>query len=424
MLSGNQQGIRAFPQHHLPFVDHSRAPPPVHSKPEAANFPTTIYSFNEDTQLFQAPSHYPDAPKDMWYQVPEKEPEPPKLKQIFPWESRAPKPTRVFAQPQPDPIPPREIEPELEGASVSPNDTDATSTGAVSSENAPAASPVPTADPWAAFESRTNAWDEMPEIERYVRAFNQARRGKVQVLHHTPSQRSPRGSTSPAESEKRRASLKLTDFPSEIERPSLPVTPAPIRRPSFWGDDQDETGDLPLADGVPKQEDWVRGSSSHPRLAFPSFAPPLSLHVHHLRRTFFWRCQHCGKQNPVTKLEELQRRQSEVMLSPTEDDEPGEAIHDIPERQMPESASVEAVVEATEKAMSPTKMIKMPKPILKEPKFELGQEPDSGSGPRPGTEEEDTSPTQLRPGFNPITAVGEAASESKASASRLEVAAL
>jgi hypothetical protein len=51
--------------------------------------------------------------------------------------------------------------------------------------------------------------------------------------------------------------MKLTDFPSELERPSLPVTPAPIRRPSFWGEERDADGELPAAEGVPSQEDWV-----------------------------------------------------------------------------------------------------------------------------------------------------------------------
>jgi hypothetical protein len=55
----------------------------------------------------------------------------------------------------------------------------------------------------------------------------------------------------------RRHSMKLTDFPTELERPSLPVTPAPIRRPSFWGEERDEDGELPAAEGVPSQEDWV-----------------------------------------------------------------------------------------------------------------------------------------------------------------------
>ena len=73
----------------------------------------------------------------------------------------------------------------------------------------------------------------------------------------------------PTAQEDRRPSFKLTDFPTEVERPSLPVTPAPIRRPSFWGEERDES-QLPAADGVPKQEDWVRQFSFS-----PSFHPPI-----------------------------------------------------------------------------------------------------------------------------------------------------
>lgn len=175
----------------------SRAPPPTDSKPEAANFPTTIYDFNKSSDLFQPPSSYPQAPKDMWYQVPKHEPQPQKLKQIFPWESKAPKPTRVFPQAKAPSPPPTEYEPHA----TAPADQEyvttpstATDTSDATEESAP--TPVaPPIDPWAAFESRTNAWDDMPEIERYVQAFSQARKGKLQVLHHTPSQYSPRGST-------------------------------------------------------------------------------------------------------------------------------------------------------------------------------------------------------------------------------------
>ena len=38
----------------------------------------------------------------------------------------------------------------------------------------------------------------------------------------------------------RRESLIITDFPSAVERPSLPVTPAPIRRPTFWGGERND----------------------------------------------------------------------------------------------------------------------------------------------------------------------------------------
>lgn len=86
--------------------------------------------------------------------------------------------------------------------------------------------------------------------------------------------------------------MRLTDFPTEFERPSLPVTPS-ARRPSFWGEERDQEGRLPGAEGVPRQQDW----------------------------------------DPVRKLEELQRRQEEV-LSGGNITEPRE----IPKRDAVESA--------------------------------------------------------------------------------------
>ncbi len=83
--------------------------------------------------------------------------------------------------------------------------------------------------------------------------------------------------------------MRLTDFPTEFERPSLPVTPAPVRRPSFWGAERDAQGDLPAAEGVPDQSEW----------------------------------------DPVSKLAELQRRQSEVLGQG-----PGSPTRAIPDRQM------------------------------------------------------------------------------------------
>lgn len=307
---------------------------------------------SSDTALFTPPTKYPEPPKDMWYEVPEKVPEPPKPKPIFPWEARAPKPTRVFPSPKaPSPEPAPASEPEL--ARI-PSPTDDVSRP---SDETPATPPVGSPIPWAGFLQRTNAWDDVPEIDRYVQAFNQSRKGPIQVLHHV----SPSQTKSP---EKRRPSTKLTDFPSEIERPSLPVTPAPIRRPSFWGEERDEAGELPAAEGVPKQEDWVRRFSSYAQLQFPDLARPL----HNLQGAIvgYWRCQYCGKQNPIAKLEELQRRQSEV-LQKGADFEP----KDVPEREMPESESREAAEKADIKATSPEKAPKAPKPILKEPKIGL-----------------------------------------------------
>ncbi|KIW76054.1 hypothetical protein Z517_10799 [Fonsecaea pedrosoi CBS 271.37] len=353
--------------------DPAREPPPTHSKPEAANFPTTIYDMSSETTLFQPPSHYPEAPKDMWYQVPEKVPEPEKPKPIFPWETRAPKPTRVFPQPrQPSPPPPPPPEPEaivseeVTTPSAATDDTGATEESVTTPPQAPV-------DLWASFQQRSNAWDDMPEIERYVQAISQPRKGKIQVLYNTLGQRSPRntsGATTPTERDRRRPSIKLTDFPTKDERPSLPVTPAPIRRPTFWGEEKDEEGTLPTAEGVPKQAEWVRRFSHYPQPEFPAASHPPS---HDAHRDFYWRCQYCGKQNPITKLEQLQLLQSEALLSPTGPRELAE-VAEPPVRKMPESSTKEEMEKAVISHISPTKVPKPPKPILKPPHFELGQD--------------------------------------------------
>ncbi|KIW27380.1 hypothetical protein, variant 1 [Cladophialophora immunda] len=352
--------------------DPAREPPPAHSKPEASNFPTMVYDMSSETTLFQPPAHYPEAPKDMWYQVPEKAPEAAKPKHIFPWETRAPKPTRVFPQPrQPSPPPPPPPEP----APVVPEEVTtpsaATDVTGVTEESVltPPAAPV---DLWASFQQRSNAWDDMPEIERYVQSISQPRKGKIQVLYNTLGQRSPRntsGSTTPTERDRRRPSIKLTDFPTKDERPSLPVTPAPIRRPTFWGEEKDEEGTLPTAEGVPKQEDWVRRFSHYPQPEFPASHPP----SHAARHDLYWRCQYCGKQNPITKLEQLQLLQSEALLSPEGPRELAQAA-EPPTRKMPESSTKEEMEKAVISHISPTKVPKAPKPILKPPHFELGQD--------------------------------------------------
>lgn len=273
-------------------------PPPAHSRPEAANFPTETYEMSADRKLFQVPK-YPEPPKDMYYQVPSTPPAKEHPKPIFPWETTAPKPTRVFV----DDAPPSAVASEATPSITTDDDDDETqnetmspSTPTMNSNNT---------EPFATY-SRTNAWDEVPEIERYISQLPQNRRAKVQVLFNsaTPASSGHQRNVSGDESmfspgigdssQQRRPSMKLTDFPTEVERPSLPVTPAPVRRPSFWGSERDAAGDLPGAEGVPDQSAW----------------------------------------DPAAKLAELQRRQSEMLA-----EGPASLGRFIPDREVPGSSS-------------------------------------------------------------------------------------
>lgn len=317
---------------------------------------------SSDKHLFEAPTKYPEPPRDMYYQVPPKSPQEEKLAPIFPWEIRAPKPTRVFPQEKKS-VP--EPEPEPEPMRAASETTEETATN----EASPVTPALPQeSDPWTNY-SRLNAWDEMPEINRYVQAVQQNRRGKVQVLHNTSTQQTAEPLSSPT-NEDRRPSMRLTDFPTEFERPSLPVTPAPIRKPSFWGEERDEQGDLPAAQGVPKQEDWVSKNSIANSIDKLSALP--------LAFNFMWKCQFCGKQNPVARLEELQRRQSELL------EKAPQTVPDLPKREMPGSSSKEEAEAADERAIT--------SPPTERPAF---REPNFGSSSGPGSANEQ-SPAAVR----------------------------
>ncbi|KAJ5586985.1 uncharacterized protein N7459_002750 [Penicillium hispanicum] len=246
--------------------DASREPPPLHSKPEGISLEQKTYTMSEDTSLFQPPPSYPEAPKNMYYQVPETKPEPEKVAQLFPWESRAPKPTRVFAHEQPVP---RVESPKILAVPESGDYIP-------SPETLPPRAPYePSADSWEHY-SRSNAWDEDPDIRRYIESMQQVRRARTQVVSgstHTSSSASSHHRGSPSSSStistittglasEHRPSIRLTDFPTEVERPSLPVTPAPIQRnrgTSGGGKGNNTSGGdaFPVAGGVPDQEDWV-----------------------------------------------------------------------------------------------------------------------------------------------------------------------
>lgn len=205
---------------------------------------------SRDTKLFKPPETYPEAPKNMYYQVPPSHPLPEKPPPIFPWEEYAPKPTRVFL----DEL--RELEQKVE---ESPSLPTASSSFPVVAEEEHLISTKqsPSVDPWHSY-TLENAWDEVPEIGRYVEAIHRSRKPKTQALSGNQTEAPDPSLQEDSSLATRKPSMKITDFPTEFERPSLPVTPAPVRRTSFWGPEQEESAELPAAEGVPEQEEWVR----------------------------------------------------------------------------------------------------------------------------------------------------------------------
>ncbi|RCI13944.1 hypothetical protein L249_8183 [Ophiocordyceps polyrhachis-furcata BCC 54312] len=240
--------------------DASRQPPPQNSKPEAIDFPSTHYEMSQDTKPFVPPARYPSPPKDMWYPVPQKPPAHPAASPppIFPWEGNRPKPARVFVcreleTSQSAQVPRAQSttgrEPEAEGSMEEKAAT--TSQSEPQSPVTPSVRVTPS-DPWTSFP-RLNAWDDMPEIGRYVDGLKMHRRAKSQGA-------AVGGMKLP---DLRPRTMRLTDFPSETERPSLPVTPAPVHRVSYWGGDESDRGvgdeakqPVPSAEGVPLQTEW------------------------------------------------------------------------------------------------------------------------------------------------------------------------
>lgn len=179
----------------------------------------------------------------MYYDVPEKLPQSKPPSQIFPWEGQAPPATRVFTddlqateEPSVPPAVPRLEEKRLGSATT-------TARAAPMEESS-----------WGSYV-HSSVWDEIPEIERYIQAIQKPRRGKIQVVSgHNPTE----AIEGRPDSGERRSSIRLTDFPPETERPSLPVTPAPITRQRILDENQEEPQYLQAAEGVPNQGEWVR----------------------------------------------------------------------------------------------------------------------------------------------------------------------
>ncbi len=229
------------------------------------------YDMSSDAAPFVPPERYPSPPKNMWYEVPKQPPAPPteKPKPLFPWETHQPRPTRVFPSHAPASAPAHASPGEDPTSSGSQTQAEPTSFGSpltdqTSRTQTPPGSAshpavVAPSDIWSSFP-RTNAWDTVPEINRYVDKLEKHRRTRSRNLVLGGGKALP-GEAEPGWGVDRRGS-RVTDFPSEVDRPSLPVTPAPIRRPRRWGsggpgvEDEDEE-QLAGAEGVPAQAEWV-----------------------------------------------------------------------------------------------------------------------------------------------------------------------
>ena len=265
-----------------------------------------------DTAPYVPPERYPSPPKNIGYAIPTHHEQP---KPIFPWEANREAPTRVFAEDAPRSRASTTTSVPSTGERHTPpawepqTPTESSVTEQTAPErNEPKTPTTPSlsaasSDPWGSF-TRTNAWDEVPEIERYVDSMQKHRRASL---------KGPGAMTMPAADEAadvtewKRHGSRLTDFPSETERPSLPVTPAPIRRPKFWGgggpgvdDEDDDDGQLPAAAGVPPQSDWVcvHGVEYSPADCLCDLTNVLRHH-----------------KDPMVQLQKLAKQQSDALLA-------------------------------------------------------------------------------------------------------------
>ncbi|KAI1436021.1 nucleotide-diphospho-sugar transferase [Xylaria sp. CBS 124048] len=255
--------------------DAQRHPPPTESKPEALNFPSTVYEMSKSSDQFVAPQQYSGHQQES--QVPP----------MFPWETYRAKPSRLFWDDQQqqqqqqhhvsqDGTPSGEFGPsspeEAQPLSVETSFSQLYTTADTPQSEQPATPKTPTIPgsphyQWTSY-TRTNVWDEVPEIQRYVEVMQKHRVYRVRTpgILSVPPSPGEEGSTG-VDSVSRRQ-RRVTDFPSAAERPGLPGTTDPNgQQKDFWiggaaseggydyeGDDGSTL--LPSAVGVPRQSDW------------------------------------------------------------------------------------------------------------------------------------------------------------------------
>jgi glycogenin glucosyltransferase len=253
--SGSNEQIQGYQETGLPYNttwDALRSAPPTGSGAEAANLPRHRYNMSSDLSHF-VPPRYPSPPRNLWYNVPNQE----APKQIFPWEAQQPKPARIFigdvgsAQPQQKYAELDEPATPTTAATTSEPGTPI-SRDELSEPNTPTMRAYGVGNDWQAF-TRSNAWDDVPEINQYVSGMQTTRKQPAEAEAEVEGEHEGEEAAPPL----RFRGLRVTDFPGD--RPSLPVTPAPIRRNNYWGAEPqiaDDESRLPTAEGVPAQAAW------------------------------------------------------------------------------------------------------------------------------------------------------------------------
>lgn len=323
---------------------------------------------SSDPAPFVPPERYPTPPKNMWYEVPKEPPAPPKEKPkpIFPWETNRPRASRVFAHqeteqaPAPEAhSPPTSVSDENQSAALQRQGELSMAESSTIEHKSEPQTPTQAPIPWSSFP-RTNAWDDVPEITRYVDAIQKHHRTRSQGLGIVGAPKTSGG----GEQAWGRQGLRVTDFPSVDDRPSLPVTPAPIRRPRFWGgggpgtdpEGKDDDERLPAAEGVPAQSDWVcvHGNRWTPADCLCDLANVLRYH-----------------KDPIAQLQKLAKQQSELLLQKLDgsmqsgDGAIGTGGQELPSRPFPFGS---------EDAKSPTYVARSPGVLSPKP-----VKPDGGS---------------------------------------------
>lgn len=214
---------------------------------------------SNDTRLFTPPEAYPEAPRNMYYEVPSTKPEPEKVTRVFPWEGWAPRATRVFpglneeglseigtetgAETESETMlapMPGSVSGSLSGSMVTFTDeqltANTTTTNATTTtEQGESCKRVywniekPT-ESWKKY-TRSNAWDEIPGIQRYVESIENAPKGrKKQNTSRSGPTATKQATEGPSKNSNLSPNIPLNELGPEVEESSLTVTPVPSTR--------------------------------------------------------------------------------------------------------------------------------------------------------------------------------------------------